>query len=44
MTNNVELAIQTKQDVDAFLGLLENGPDGVSQYKIGRACICWLLP
>lgn len=41
MTNNVENAKRTKKAVDSFLALLEGGPDGISQYKIGRACVCW---
>eukprot|EP00941_MAST-03F_sp_MAST-3F-sp1_P001475 g1475.t1 len=42
MTRNVPLALQCKKDVDAYLAVLQEGPDGKSSHRMGKACICWL--
>jgi hypothetical protein len=41
MTGNLAQAVQVKTDVDAFLKILERGPDGKSSHRMGRACVCW---
>jgi transcription elongation factor Elf1 len=41
MTGQTGCALQLQSDVDAYIAMLNIGPDGRTAQKLGKACICW---